>query len=158
MITSFVIFPKVQIIFGCGLHGLSRLLLYTVVTTLYHQLLGQQKQVTQRELFYKLICYSPDYFTSHRQVNRWNADIIVLLQCSHHSLGIMASKKDAVRGNPAGLAIICTYKFGSIEMGLEAFKYDLQNAKLRVLIFSPFCLLALAIKSFLILSPTRNGK
>lgn len=32
--------------------------------------LVQEKRVTQRELFYKLLCDSPDYFTSQLQVNR----------------------------------------------------------------------------------------
>lgn len=34
------------------------------------QILGQEKKVTQRELFYKLLCDSPDYFSSQSQVNR----------------------------------------------------------------------------------------
>lgn len=34
------------------------------------QIVSQEKLVTQRELFYKLICDSPDYFTSQIQVNR----------------------------------------------------------------------------------------
>ncbi|KAK1272762.1 Meiotic recombination protein SPO11-2 [Acorus gramineus] len=191
---------------------------------LCHQLLCQEKQVTQRELFYKLICDSPDYFTSQHQVNNTIQDVVSLLRCSRRSLGIMASSRGAIIGrlllqepgqdildcsglgtsgyaitgdlnllnklvfhsdaryiivvekdaifqrlaedrifnyipsilitakgypdlatrfflhrlsktfpnlpifalvdwNPAGLAILCTYKFGSIKMGLEAFKY-----------------------------------
>ncbi|KAK1326566.1 Meiotic recombination protein SPO11-2 [Acorus calamus] len=173
------------------------------VMELCHQLLCQEKQVTQRELFYKLICDSPDYFTSQHQVNNTIQDVVSLLRCSRRSLGIMASSRGAIIGrlllqepgqeildcsglgtsgyaitgdlnllnklvfhsdaryiivvekdaifqrlaedrifnyipcilitakgypdlatrNPAGLAILCTYKFGSIKMGLEAFKY-----------------------------------
>lgn len=33
------------------------------------QVLERGKQVTQRELFYRLLCESPDYFTSQAQVN-----------------------------------------------------------------------------------------
>lgn len=34
------------------------------------QILLQEKRVTQRELFYKLLCDSPDYFSSQIEVNR----------------------------------------------------------------------------------------
>ena len=34
------------------------------------QILLQEKRVTQRELFYKLLCDSPDYFSSQVEVNR----------------------------------------------------------------------------------------
>ncbi|KAK8506656.1 hypothetical protein V6N12_013470 [Hibiscus sabdariffa] len=34
------------------------------------EILIQEKRVTQRELFYKLLCDSPDYFSSQLQVNR----------------------------------------------------------------------------------------
>ncbi|KAG2680534.1 hypothetical protein I3760_11G102500 [Carya illinoinensis] len=186
--------------------------------------LVQEKRVTQRELFYKLLCDSPDYFTSQLQVNRTIQDVVALLQCSRYSLGIMASSRGLVAGrlllqepnqevvdcsecglsghaisgdlnrletlilktdaryiivvekhaifqrlaedrvfnqipsilitakgypdiatrfllhrlarafpglpilalvdwNPAGLAILCTFKFGSIGMGLEAYRY-----------------------------------
>lgn len=34
------------------------------------QILVEGKQVTQRELFYKLLSTSPDYFNSQLQVNR----------------------------------------------------------------------------------------
>lgn len=34
------------------------------------EILVQEKRVTQRELFYKLLCDSPDYFSSQLQVNR----------------------------------------------------------------------------------------
>ncbi|RWR91902.1 meiotic recombination protein SPO11-2 [Cinnamomum micranthum f. kanehirae] len=167
------------------------------VMELCYQILIQEKQVTQRELFYKLISDSPDYFTSQDQVNRTVQDVIALLRCSRQSLGIMASTRGSVVGrlllqkldlhsdaryiivvekdaifqrlaedrlfdqipcilitakgypdmatrfllhrlsksfpdlpilalvdwNPAGLAILCTYKFGSIGMGLEAYRY-----------------------------------
>ncbi|KAF7151930.1 hypothetical protein RHSIM_Rhsim02G0235800 [Rhododendron simsii] len=182
------------------------------VMEMCYQVLVQEKRLTQRELFYKLLCCSPDYFTSQLQVN------------SRYSLGIMASSRGAVAGrlllqepnqevvdcsacgssgyaisgdlnlleklvmktdaryiivvekhaifqrlaedciynqipsilvtakgypdiatrfllhrisrtfpdlpifglvdwNPAGLAILCTFKFGSIGMGLEAYRY-----------------------------------
>ncbi|KAJ4839150.1 hypothetical protein Tsubulata_008315 [Turnera subulata] len=188
------------------------------------QILEQNKKVTQRELFYKLLCDSPDYFSSQLQVNRTIQDVVALLRCSRHSLGIMASSRGIVAGrlylqepdqevvdcaacgssgypisgdlnlldklametdaryiivvekhaifqrlaedrvfnqvpsilitasgypdiatrfllhrmsrsfpelpifalvdwNPAGLAILCTYKFGSVGMGLEAYRY-----------------------------------
>ncbi|KAM3735927.1 hypothetical protein ACB098_10G124400 [Castanea mollissima] len=183
------------------------------------QILVQEKRVTQRELFYKLLCDSPDYFTSQLQVNRTIQDVVALLRCSRFSLGIMASSRGLVAGrlllqesneevvdcsacgssghaisgdlnlleklilktdaryiivvekrlaedrmfnqipsilitakgypdiatrfllhrlsrafpdlpilalvdwNPAGLGILCTFKFGSIGMGLEAYRY-----------------------------------
>ncbi|WRX18288.1 Spo11/DNA topoisomerase VI [Theobroma cacao] len=180
------------------------------------EILIEEKKVTQRELFYKLLCDSPDYFSSQLQVNRTIQDVVALLRCSRNSLGIMASSKGlepnqevvdcsacgssgyAISGdlklldslimktdaryiivvekhavfqrlaedhvfnqipsilltakgypdiatrfllhrmsrafpdlpilalvdwNPAGLAILCTYKFGSIGMGLEAYRY-----------------------------------
>ncbi|KAK6274680.1 hypothetical protein POUND7_004389 [Theobroma cacao] len=188
------------------------------------EILIEEKKVTQRELFYKLLCDSPDYFSSQLQVNRTIQDVVALLRCSRNSLGIMASSKGLVAGrilfqepnqevvdcsacgssgyaisgdlklldslimktdaryiivvekhavfqrlaedhvfnqipsilltakgypdiatrfllhrmsrafpdlpilalvdwNPAGLAILCTYKFGSIGMGLEAYRY-----------------------------------
>ncbi|OAP12700.1 SPO11-2 [Arabidopsis thaliana] len=188
------------------------------------QILLQEKRVTQRELFYKLLCDSPDYFSSQIEVNRSVQDVVALLRCSRYSLGIMASSRGLVAGrlflqepgkeavdcsacgssgfaitgdlnlldntimrtdaryiiivekhaifhrlvedrvfnhipcvfitakgypdiatrfflhrmsttfpdlpilalvdwNPAGLAILCTFKFGSIGMGLEAYRY-----------------------------------
>ncbi|KAK7839264.1 meiotic recombination protein spo11-2, partial [Quercus suber] len=191
------------------------------------QILVQEKRVTQRELFYKLLCDSPAYFTSQLQLHlnlavvsklfsQCLTDVVALLRCSRFSLGIMASsrglepneevvdcsacgssghaisgdlnlleklilKTDAryiivvekhaifqrlaedrifnqipsilitakgypdiatrfllhrlsrafpdlpilalVDWNPAGLAILCTFKFGSIGMGLEAYRY-----------------------------------
>ncbi|KAJ6714416.1 MEIOTIC RECOMBINATION PROTEIN SPO11 [Salix viminalis] len=188
------------------------------------KILLQEKRVTQRELFYKLLCVSPDCFSSQLQVNRTIQDVVSLLRCSRFSLGIMASSRGIVAGrllvqepekemvdcsecgssgyaisgdlnlldrlvmktdaryiiivekhaifqrlaedrvfnhiptilitargypdiatrfllhrmsrtfpelpimalvdwNPAGLAILCTFKFGSIGMGLEAYRY-----------------------------------
>ncbi|XP_065858362.1 meiotic recombination protein SPO11-2 isoform X1 [Euphorbia lathyris] len=216
------------------------------------QNLVQEKRVTQRELFYRLLCTSPEYFSSQLQVNRtiqglfpvfspclfiffidriqshgvfiWTTDVVSLLRCSRYSLGIMASSRGLLAGrlllqepnqdaldctecgssgyaisgdlnlldkllmktdaryiivvekhaifqrlaedrifnqipsilitakgypdiatrfllhrmsrsfpelpilglvdwNPAGLAILCTFKFGSIGMGLEAYRY-----------------------------------
>ncbi|KAI7988025.1 Meiotic recombination protein SPO11-2 [Camellia lanceoleosa] len=194
------------------------------VMEMCYQVLVQEKRLTQRELFYKLLCDSPDYFTSQLQVNRTIQDVVALLRCSRYSLGIMASSRGAIAGrlllqepnqevvdcsacgtsgyaisgdlnlleklvmktdaryiivvekhaifqrlaedcvynqipsilitakgypdiatrfllhrisktfpdlpifglvdwNPAGLAILCTFKFGSIRMGLEAYRY-----------------------------------
>ncbi|KAL9177594.1 hypothetical protein ABFS82_01G068800 [Erythranthe guttata] len=194
------------------------------VMEMCYQILVQEKKVTQRELFYKLLCDSPHYFTSQLQVNRTIQDLVALVRCSRYSLGIMASSRGAVAGrlllqepnqeivdcstcgssgyvisgdlnllenlvmksdaryiivvekhaifqrlaedrvfnqipcilitakgypdigtrlllhrmsrefpelpilglvdwNPAGLAILCTFKFGSIAMGLEAYRY-----------------------------------
>ncbi|KAJ8764900.1 hypothetical protein K2173_010365 [Erythroxylum novogranatense] len=62
------------------------------------QILVQGKRVTQRELFYKLLCDSPSYFSSQLQVNRTIQDVVALLQCSRFSLGIMASSRGVVAG------------------------------------------------------------
>ncbi|XP_019160406.1 PREDICTED: meiotic recombination protein SPO11-2 [Ipomoea nil] len=197
---------------------------WKVMEMCYQILSHDEKRVTQRELFYKLLCDSQDYFNSQLQVNRTVQDLVALLQCSRYSLGIMASSRGAVAGrlllqepnqefvdcstcgssgyaisgdlslleklvmksdaryiilvekhaifqrlaedrifnqipcilitakgypdiatrfllhrmsrkfpsipilglvdwNPAGLAILCTFKYGSIGMGLEAFRY-----------------------------------
>ncbi|KAK3429352.1 hypothetical protein EUGRSUZ_E00781 [Eucalyptus grandis] len=194
------------------------------VMEMCYQILIQEKKVTQRELYYKLLCTSSEYFTSQLQVNKAIQDTVALLRCSRYSLGIMASSRGLVAGrlllqepnkeivdccscgssgypisgdlnlleklimktdaryiilvekhaifqrlvddhvfnqipsilitakgypdiatrfflhrmsqnfphlpilalvdwNPAGLAILCTFKFGSIGMGLEAFRY-----------------------------------
>ncbi|KAJ4803691.1 Meiotic recombination protein SPO11-2 [Rhynchospora pubera] len=187
-------------------------------------ILGEDKLVTQRELFYRLLSDSPQYFNSQEQVNSTVQDVVSLLRCTRHSLGLMASSRGAIIGrlilhdpgeesldctilgsaghaisgdfnllknlafqsdaryiivvekdavfqrlsedrlfnqlpsilitakgypdlatrfllhrlsetfpsitifalvdwNPAGLAILCTYKFGSISMGLESYRY-----------------------------------
>ncbi|CAH1451362.1 unnamed protein product [Lactuca virosa] len=194
------------------------------VMEMCYNILLLEKRVTQRELFYKLLCSSPDYFTTQLQVNQTIQDVVALLRCSRFSLGIMASSRGSVAGrlllqgpdqetvdctkcgssgyaisgdlnileklvmktdanyiiviekhaifqrlaedkvfnqipcilitakgypdlatrfllhrmsrafpempifglvdwNPAGLAILCTFKYGSIGMGLEAYKY-----------------------------------
>ncbi|PPS11730.1 hypothetical protein GOBAR_AA08915 [Gossypium barbadense] len=67
------------------------------------EILIQDKRVTQRELFYKLLCDSPHYFSSQLQVNRTiqelcAKDVVALLRCSRYSLGIMASRKGLVAG------------------------------------------------------------
>ncbi|KAI4315465.1 hypothetical protein L6164_028272 [Bauhinia variegata] len=194
------------------------------VMEMCYQILLQEKRVTQRELFYKLLCDSPDLFPSQTDVNRTIQDVVALLQCSRYSLGVMASSRGLIAGrlllqepgkeavdcslcgssgheisgdlnlleslslktdaryliivekhaifqrltedrffhqipsiiitakgypdiatrfllhrisrgfpdlpilalvdwNPAGLAILCTFKFGSIGMGLEAYRY-----------------------------------
>ncbi|TYI14663.1 hypothetical protein ES332_A08G135100v1 [Gossypium tomentosum] len=54
------------------------------------EILIQDKRVTQRELFYKLLCDSPHYFSSQLQVNRTIQAVTVL--------GIMASRKGLVAG------------------------------------------------------------
>ncbi|CAI9288827.1 unnamed protein product [Lactuca saligna] len=194
------------------------------VMEMCYSILLLEKRVTQRELFYKLLCSSPDYFTTQLQVNQTIQDVVALLRCSRYSLGIMASSRGSIAGrlllqgpdqetvdctkcgssgyaisgdlnileklvmktdanyiiviekhaifqrlaedkvfnqipcilitakgypdlatrfllhrmsrvfpkmpifglvdwNPAGLAILCTFKYGSIGMGLEAYKY-----------------------------------
>ncbi|KAG9452965.1 hypothetical protein H6P81_005869 [Aristolochia fimbriata] len=62
------------------------------------RLLVQEKQATQRELFYKLLCDSPEYFDSQAQVNKTVQDVVALLRCCRHSLGIIASSRGAVIG------------------------------------------------------------
>nr|AHY99544.1 meiotic recombination protein [Carica papaya]ALX26989.1 meiotic recombination protein SPO11-2 [Carica papaya] len=62
------------------------------------RILIQEKRVTQRELFYLLICDSPEYFSSQLEVNRTIQDVVALLQCSRYSLGIMASSRGIVAG------------------------------------------------------------
>uniref|UniRef100_A0A0D9X4K8 DNA topoisomerase (ATP-hydrolyzing) n=1 Tax=Leersia perrieri TaxID=77586 RepID=A0A0D9X4K8_9ORYZ len=168
-----------------------------------YKILGEGKMVTQRELFYKLLSESPNYFSCQRLVNQTVQDVVSLLRCTRQSLGIMASSRGALIGrlvlhgpdeehvdcsilgpsghaitgdmnmlskfifssearyiivvekdaifqrlaedriynhlpcilitakgypdlatrNPAGLAILCTYKYGSISMGLESYRY-----------------------------------
>ncbi|XP_051136855.1 meiotic recombination protein SPO11-2 [Andrographis paniculata] len=68
------------------------------VMEMCYQILAQEKRVTQRELFYKLLCGSSKYFTSQAQVNRSIQDLVALLMCSRYSLGIMASSRGAVVG------------------------------------------------------------
>ncbi|KAL8112526.1 meiotic recombination protein SPO11-2 [Apium graveolens] len=68
------------------------------VMEMCYQILVQEKRVTQRELFYKLLCDSSDYFSSQLQVNRTVQDVVALLRCSRYSLGIMASSRGAVSG------------------------------------------------------------
>ncbi|CAA3024985.1 meiotic recombination SPO11-2 [Olea europaea subsp. europaea] len=63
-----------------------------------YQVLVQEKKVTQRELFYKLLCDSPEYFASQSQVNRTIQDLVALLRCSRCSLGVMASSRGVVAG------------------------------------------------------------
>ncbi|KAJ4952017.1 hypothetical protein NE237_028849 [Protea cynaroides] len=155
------------------------------------QLLTQEKRVTQRELFYKLLYSSPDYFTSQLEVSRMTQVVTVLeswllaevfhwafvvagylnliekLIMQSDAQYIIVVEKHAIfqrlaedkifnhlittKGypdiatrlllyrrsrafpdlpiialvdwNPAGLAILCTFKFGSIGMGLEAYRY-----------------------------------
>ncbi|KAF3628683.1 Meiotic recombination protein SPO11-2 [Capsicum annuum] len=72
----------------------------SLVMEICYQVLVQEKRVTQRELYYKLLCDSPDYFTSQLQVNRTiqGTDLVALLRCSRYSLGIMASSRGAIAG------------------------------------------------------------
>ncbi|KAI6707186.1 hypothetical protein NL676_010148 [Syzygium grande] len=60
------------------------------VMEMCYQILLQEKRVTQRELYYKLLCTSSEYFTSQLQVNKGNP--------SRYSLGIMASSRGLVAG------------------------------------------------------------
>ncbi|CAM8947813.1 unnamed protein product [Rhodiola kirilowii] len=131
------------------------------------QILAQEKRVTQRELFYKLLCDSPGYFSSQTQepgkeiidcsecgssgfdisgdldlVDRLiittDARYIILIE--KHAVfqrlaedrifnqipSILITAKgypDIATRNPAGLAILCTFKYGSLGMGLEAYRY-----------------------------------
>ncbi|URD93680.1 Type IIB DNA topoisomerase [Musa troglodytarum] len=69
-----------------------------MVMAMCFRILVQGKLATQRELFYKLLCDAPEYFRSQRQVNRAVQDVVALLRCTRHSLGIMASSRGAVIG------------------------------------------------------------
>ncbi|XP_073131202.1 meiotic recombination protein SPO11-2 isoform X2 [Henckelia pumila] len=158
------------------------------VMVMCHQILVQEKKVTQRELFYKLLSDSPEYFTS--QLQEPNLNIVDCSICGSSGYAIsgdlnflenLMMKSDAryiivvekhaifqrlaedrvfnqipcilitakgypdiatrlllhrmsrefselpilglVDWNPAGLAILCTFKHGSIGMGLEAYRY-----------------------------------
>ncbi|WOK94930.1 hypothetical protein Cni_G03635 [Canna indica] len=69
-----------------------------MIMAMCFRILEQGKLITQRELFYKLLCDSPEYFSSQHQVNRAVQDVVALLHCTRHSLGIMASSRGAVIG------------------------------------------------------------
>ncbi|KAM0010279.1 putative spo11/DNA topoisomerase VI, subunit A, spo11/DNA topoisomerase VI subunit A superfamily [Helianthus debilis subsp. tardiflorus] len=50
-----------------------------------YEILVKEKRVTQRELFYKLLCVSPDYFPSQVQVNQTiQGQTLLLLSMSHY--------------------------------------------------------------------------
>ncbi|KAK7406089.1 hypothetical protein VNO78_07706 [Psophocarpus tetragonolobus] len=68
------------------------------VMEMCYQILLQEKRVTQRELFYKLLCDSPHLFPSQIHVNRTIQDLVALLRCSRYSLGIMASSRGLIAG------------------------------------------------------------
>ncbi|XP_004511556.1 meiotic recombination protein SPO11-2 isoform X1 [Cicer arietinum] len=68
------------------------------VMEMCYQILLQEKRVTQRELFYKLLCDSPHLFPSQKDVNRTIQDLVALLRCSRYSLGIMASSRGLIAG------------------------------------------------------------
>ncbi|XP_027362146.1 meiotic recombination protein SPO11-2 isoform X1 [Abrus precatorius] len=68
------------------------------VMEMCYQILLQEKRVTQRELYYKLLCDSPQLFPSQTHVNRTIQDLVALLRCSRYSLGIMASSRGLVAG------------------------------------------------------------
>lgn len=68
------------------------------VMEMCYLILGEEKKVTQRELFYMLLSNSPQYFTSQSQVNRSIQDLVALLRCSRYSLGIMAASRGIVAG------------------------------------------------------------
>ncbi|CAN4127300.1 unnamed protein product [Withania somnifera] len=159
------------------------------VMELCYQILVKEKRVTQRELYYKLLCDSPDYFTS--QLQEPNKEVVDCSTCGYSGYAIsgdldllekltketdaryiiMVEKHAIFQGlaedrefnqipciliiakgfpdiatsefllhrmcrmfpnlpvlglvdwNSAGLAILCTFKFGSIGMGLEAYRY-----------------------------------
>ncbi|XP_020579267.1 meiotic recombination protein SPO11-2-like [Phalaenopsis equestris] len=73
------------------------------------QILSQGKLVTQRELFYKLLCDSPNYFSSQREVNRAVQDVVALLRCTRNSLGIMASSRGTITGRLQIKVILSEY-------------------------------------------------
>lgn len=54
------------------------------------QVLVQEKRVTQRELFYKLLCVSPDYFPSQLQVNRTIQGLFSPYFCTFVGLAILS--------------------------------------------------------------------
>ncbi|KAL5725543.1 hypothetical protein ACHQM5_008678 [Ranunculus cassubicifolius] len=68
------------------------------VMEICYQIVLKGKLVTQRELYYKLISTSPEYFNSQVQVNKTVQDVISLLKCSRQSLGIMASSRGLIAG------------------------------------------------------------
>ncbi|KNA14491.1 hypothetical protein SOVF_107100 [Spinacia oleracea] len=68
------------------------------VMEMCYQILVEEKRVTQRELYYKLLCTSSEYFSSQTQVNRTVQDVVALLHCSRYSLGIMASTRGLIAG------------------------------------------------------------
>ncbi|KAI9108381.1 hypothetical protein K1719_020572 [Acacia pycnantha] len=68
------------------------------VMEMCYQILLQEKRVNQRELYYKLLCDSPDLFPSQTDVNRSIQDVVALLRCSRYSLGIMASSRGLIAG------------------------------------------------------------
>lgn len=68
------------------------------VMEMCYQILVEEKRVTQRELYYKLLCTSSEYFSSQTQVNRTVQDVVALLHCSRYSLGIMASARGLIAG------------------------------------------------------------
>lgn len=83
------------------------------VMEMCYQILLQEKRVTQRELFYKLLCDSPHLFPSQTDVNRTIQDLGALLRCSRYSLGIMASSRGLIAGRlilqePGKEAVDCT--------------------------------------------------
>ncbi|KAK1384168.1 hypothetical protein POM88_021903 [Heracleum sosnowskyi] len=123
------------------------------VMEMCYQILVQEKRATPRELFYKLLCDSSDYFTSQLQVSRTvqvlasdlQSSILMFLMAIHttgnamcivmgsvyakyntltcHILNSVSRKSAVVRQEPAGLEILSTFKYGSIGMGLEVYKY-----------------------------------
>ncbi|KAE9596530.1 putative DNA topoisomerase (ATP-hydrolyzing) [Lupinus albus] len=68
------------------------------VMEMCYQILLQEKCVTQRELYYKLLCDSPHLFPSQTDVNRTIQDVVALLRCSRFSLGIIASSRGLIAG------------------------------------------------------------
>ncbi|WVZ14244.1 hypothetical protein V8G54_011810 [Vigna mungo] len=54
------------------------------VMEMCYQILLQEKRLTQRELFYKLLYDSPQLFPSQTHVNRTIQDLVALLQCSRY--------------------------------------------------------------------------
>eukprot|EP00897_Mesotaenium_endlicherianum_P002056 jgi/Mesen1/1879/ME000143S00934 len=90
------------------------------VLEICYQLATMKKQATQRELFYRLLADSPDYFHKQRDESS-TGGYVDCTKLGTNGLSIPGNIWHLE--NPAGLSIICTYKFGSARMGLEAPKY-----------------------------------
>ncbi|CAM6084838.1 unnamed protein product [Calypogeia fissa] len=92
--------------------GLKGYLRVWKVLELCYQLLGLGKRATLREIYYILVSDTSSLFQVQRQVNAAIQDVVALLHCSRHSLGILASSRGALVGRlliqePDGEVINC---------------------------------------------------